>query len=361
MTFVSVKNTFIHVDDDAEDSPGPASTLRRPRRTHSSPDVLGRLGFGNDDGTDSDADVAVYNTQSEKVAAKEPAPLRLEHRSSNALPTLLTAGERSPNRTEDGRSMPFMGLALPLHNRRATSSGQAVPAGKQAVPEKGDDYCSKPFGFSRSVTDSTTATQPKSIAWSTSSGSHEVTVKNTFVHLEDVNDIPVISHSHSSPDVLSRSPPDSVYADSDGQGSPAQLLQTADAHAEFDELDDDDDDDDLSEYAFERLPSVGSVAHTEGRCKPCAWFWKAQGCKNGSDCRHCHACPMDEIRNRKKNRNISLRIARRAKRLAKAEHGEHGRQPHARQQTAPAVMVSTASSSSNSKRGDALMPRMRTH
>jgi len=48
------------------------------------------------------------------------------------------------------------------------------------------------------------------------------------------------------------------------------------------------------------LPSVGSRLHGTGRCKPCAWLWKAQGCANGSECQHCHACPVGEIKARRK-------------------------------------------------------------
>jgi len=41
-----------------------------------------------------------------------------------------------------------------------------------------------------------------------------------------------------------------------------------------------------------RMPemSVGSALHWVGGCKPCYWFWRAQGCINGSECRHCHLC-----------------------------------------------------------------------
>jgi len=48
--------------------------------------------------------------------------------------------------------------------------------------------------------------------------------------------------------------------------------------------------------------SVGSVAHTLGECKPCAWFWRPQGCSNGFECRHCHLCPSGEVRARRKHK-----------------------------------------------------------
>eukprot|EP00439_Symbiodinium_sp_Y106_P012246 s6623_g1.t2 len=47
-------------------------------------------------------------------------------------------------------------------------------------------------------------------------------------------------------------------------------------------------------------PSVGSVLHGTGGCKPCAWFWKEQGCRNGAECQHCHLCDKNEIKARRK-------------------------------------------------------------
>merc|ERR1712070_1264228 len=46
--------------------------------------------------------------------------------------------------------------------------------------------------------------------------------------------------------------------------------------------------------------SVGSAGHASGDCKPCAWFWKPEGCQNGEDCLHCHFCPAGEVNRRKK-------------------------------------------------------------
>eukprot|EP00929_Paragymnodinium_shiwhaense_P084088 TRINITY_DN44942_c0_g1_i1.p1 TRINITY_DN44942_c0_g1~~TRINITY_DN44942_c0_g1_i1.p1 ORF type:complete len:586 (+),score=136.70 TRINITY_DN44942_c0_g1_i1:116-1873(+) len=57
------------------------------------------------------------------------------------------------------------------------------------------------------------------------------------------------------------------------------------------------------------LPSVGSGLHGLGMCRPCAWFWKPQGCANGQECYHCHLCPESEIRNRKKVKVALLRNA----------------------------------------------------
>ncbi|CAK9018782.1 unnamed protein product [Durusdinium trenchii] len=54
--------------------------------------------------------------------------------------------------------------------------------------------------------------------------------------------------------------------------------------------------------------SAGSVLHGTGECRPCAWFWKPNGCLNGVDCRHCHDCPPGEVKSRKKGKQAMLRL-----------------------------------------------------
>lgn len=46
--------------------------------------------------------------------------------------------------------------------------------------------------------------------------------------------------------------------------------------------------------------SRGGQLHGSGQCKPCAWFWRPQGCNNGSECGHCHLCTAAELKVRKK-------------------------------------------------------------
>ncbi|CAE7472296.1 GekBS024P [Symbiodinium natans] len=55
-------------------------------------------------------------------------------------------------------------------------------------------------------------------------------------------------------------------------------------------------------------PSHGSTLHAEGNCKPCAWFWKPGSCQNGKDCMHCHLCPKDELKMRKKAKSAFMRL-----------------------------------------------------
>mmetsp|Transcript_97115 Transcript_97115/g.275121 ORF Transcript_97115/g.275121 Transcript_97115/m.275121 type:complete len:264 (+) Transcript_97115:94-885(+) len=49
-------------------------------------------------------------------------------------------------------------------------------------------------------------------------------------------------------------------------------------------------------------PSLGSRLHDSGLCKPCGWFRKAGGCKNGQLCHHCHICSRDDVKLRKSRR-----------------------------------------------------------
>jgi len=53
--------------------------------------------------------------------------------------------------------------------------------------------------------------------------------------------------------------------------------------------------------------SVGCTQHGTGRCKPCAWYWREQGCANGRQCMHCHLCPEGELKDRKKAKIARMR------------------------------------------------------
>lgn len=56
------------------------------------------------------------------------------------------------------------------------------------------------------------------------------------------------------------------------------------------------------------LPSVGSVLHATGACKPCSFFWKPIGCQSKSECLHCHMCGPDEQAKRKKAKIDAMRV-----------------------------------------------------
>merc|ERR1719330_1811116 len=56
------------------------------------------------------------------------------------------------------------------------------------------------------------------------------------------------------------------------------------------------------------MPSTGSALHLLGKCRPCAWFWKPQGCQNGQACAHCHLCPEGELKERKRVKEAAMRM-----------------------------------------------------
>jgi len=65
-----------------------------------------------------------------------------------------------------------------------------------------------------------------------------------------------------------------------------------------------------------------SELHELGKCRPCAYFYgKADGCRQGSECRCCHMCLPGELKNRKKIRMKAVK-ARRAALRAEQAHTE---------------------------------------
>merc|ERR1712178_521893 len=92
-----------------------------------------------------------------------------------------------------------------------------------------------------------------------SSVSTTYSVKNTFIHVDDGSDsesLDKVKRSASEPNLFkSQLCPARQRAESDGS---------------------------TQSIGSEPLVSIGSVAHATGPCSPCVWFWKAQGCENGS-------------------------------------------------------------------------------
>lgn len=66
----------------------------------------------------------------------------------------------------------------------------------------------------------------------------------------------------------------------------------------------------------ETEPSAGSAQHPH-KCKPCAWYWKPEGCESGKNCVFCHMCPDGELKNRKKTRQTELRHQQQAQQQRK--------------------------------------------
>lgn len=58
------------------------------------------------------------------------------------------------------------------------------------------------------------------------------------------------------------------------------------------------------------VPTVGSLGHRTGTCKPCAFFYK-QGCGNGVQCPFCHLCDSSEKKRRQKEKVAKIKALRR--------------------------------------------------
>jgi len=62
------------------------------------------------------------------------------------------------------------------------------------------------------------------------------------------------------------------------------------------------------------LPSIGSLLHYKGECKPCTFF-HTRGCENEKDCQFCHLCKRGE----KKKRLKAMKAAQREANFAALE------------------------------------------
>jgi len=111
-----------------------------------------------------------------------------------------------------------------------------------------------------------------------SNASTAYSVKNTFIHVEDSSD------SESYREMKRSASEPHLYEFQSCTTRPRAESSSS-----------------VQSLAIGSQVSIGSVDHKNGNCRPCAWFWKGLGCKNGSQCRHCHLCPQNEIQQRKKN------------------------------------------------------------
>lgn len=58
------------------------------------------------------------------------------------------------------------------------------------------------------------------------------------------------------------------------------------------------------------FPSIGSVGHHLGICKPCDFVYRGDGCRAGSKCQYCHLCPRGELRRRKAEKKFARMMMR---------------------------------------------------
>jgi len=66
----------------------------------------------------------------------------------------------------------------------------------------------------------------------------------------------------------------------------------------------------LSPQADLTLLSIGSQGHYQDRCKPCAFIWTEEGCKNGSACNFCHLCEPGAKKRRQKEKKKVRALAK---------------------------------------------------
>jgi len=59
------------------------------------------------------------------------------------------------------------------------------------------------------------------------------------------------------------------------------------------------------------LPSIGSLCHGQGCCKPCGFVHHKNGCSAGVSCSFCHLCPPGTIERQREKKRQLVRAARR--------------------------------------------------
>mmetsp|Transcript_58529 Transcript_58529/g.136774 ORF Transcript_58529/g.136774 Transcript_58529/m.136774 type:complete len:238 (+) Transcript_58529:136-849(+) len=70
--------------------------------------------------------------------------------------------------------------------------------------------------------------------------------------------------------------------------------------------------------------SAGSEGHSAGTCRPCAWHWTAQGCRNGSECPYCHLCTKADFQRRTVMRRKERSKLNAARRMQQPDIGLYG-------------------------------------
>lgn len=125
----------------------------------------------------------------------------------------------------------------------------------------------------------------------------EAPIKNTFIHFDEQQ--PDYTTTVSGPAILRSSPPKThVESEAVPGPSPPKTTVTEDPGP---------------------LPSVGSVGHANGTCKPCAHNWKDAGCSKGANCSFCHLCEAEDFHRRRKEKTQRLKAERSRKKGEKEE------------------------------------------
>merc|ERR1712228_264396 len=72
-----------------------------------------------------------------------------------------------------------------------------------------------------------------------------------------------------------------------------------------------DDENTPTDVGLPGQPSVGSVYHYMGVCRPCDFVYRSGGCRSGTACQYCHLCAPDERKNKKKMRSKLIKVMQR--------------------------------------------------
>lgn len=62
--------------------------------------------------------------------------------------------------------------------------------------------------------------------------------------------------------------------------------------------------------------SMGASLHSQGQCKPCAWFWRPGSCTRGEGCQHCHLCPPGALQKRKRRNRELVKALRQGREVS---------------------------------------------
>lgn len=199
---------------------------------------------------------------------------------------------------------PHMSMGLPLQApprvAAMAAAAAAAAAGAAAAAAAACDVNAQATG----------GTSTEEFAQSETSSPPKVPIKNTFIHVADTDDADEFglpSRAKTMPELKKKPPPTpQAVAPSIQVPSPsihamntAQDLEEGNAAAAAAQ-----DGAPLSD----NLPSRGAALHDSGRCRPCAWFWKPQGCHNERECSYCHLCLQTELKARKKTKVAAMRM-----------------------------------------------------
>lgn len=68
------------------------------------------------------------------------------------------------------------------------------------------------------------------------------------------------------------------------------------------------------------MPTKGSLQHGVGRCKPCAFVWREDGCSKAVECPFCHLCEAGEKKKRQKTKTEMIKSQRAQRKAASMGH-----------------------------------------